>query len=950
MEPRTTGQSKVLSAAREYQQKGYVVVPVSLTEDDKGHKRPLFDKGWQQASLSGCLDLFERDRYNGLAIKTGPETNLIVIDCDVPKAKDIQDGLLDGVQYINTQFAEHGEDQTQHLRARTANGGMHYFFSYEKSKLDGLLQLNNTTKVTIVDENGMTKGTTIDVRGSGGCVFASPTSYGSGKSYDWMSNHIPSTADLQPCPAWMVAMLNRNFSGTGTIAYATTSDAKRQKLVSSAFPGTRSFDFKECVPLLEQSGFVNPRVVGTREQSLHFTADNLGGLCPCCGEQHDNQKWQISRMADARFMVKSYSARCSAIYLATVEEIVTGNVRISNPSTNTSVSIGNMKSSLVTPSTASVCANECSLASALASFGITQTFKQGISRENMPCHTVQQHLDTCPACSRHHTCPTYEISTLVHKCWTLRNLAPGCAPRLMFEAMRKKTGNLHLKGIFENPCGDVDYVRLFIDEHPGLYKSDGNLVYIFKGARWELENPLQLTTDMQSWLMDLFRKLHGFISAETWFGDKDDKAKDDIKQCVKTIIKVNGHLKSERSSQNMLKAAKRLLLDSTLHDVMDADPFLLGFNNGIYDLKDLVFRGGKAEDMVSMSVGYDFPDVVDVDTEAEVMDFIEKIYPVEEERALMQRYVGYCLLGKHNEKVMMLLSDRRSGYNAKSAMVKLMATAMGEYAVKADPNLIYRNDKVRSVNDHQAGFLAYRKKRLIFVEETDPLKFLDEELLKDMNGGQTSFTVRQMWRDDVITFDWISKLIIAFNEGKMPGFNIADAALVDRMLTVPHRSRFYMDHVPNKPYSYKANSNIKDNYPRWAPYFLRWALQGLQEYYGLRFTNLPEGCLEFKNSLIAEQDVVSQFLDTIVEEGQSTDFVNAKKLFAEYCQEHPDMQKDKRTNKKLDTFVKALESRFPDAEFKKQINHTTKSGDRTTARSVHIGIRRKPLCDDCEMV
>ena len=116
----------------------------------------------------------------------------------------------------------------------------------------------------------------------------------------------------------------------------------------------------------------------------------------------------------------------------------------------------------------------------------------------------------------------------------------------------------------------------------------------------------------------------------------------------------------------------------------------------------------------------------------------------------------------------------------------LMATAMGEYAVKADPNLIYRNDKVRSVNDHQAGFLAYRKKRSIFVEETDPLKFLDEELLKDMNGGQTSFTVRQMWRDDVVTFDWISKIFIAFNEGKMPGFNIADAALVDRMPTVPH--------------------------------------------------------------------------------------------------------------------------------------------------------------------
>ena len=913
----------VYQAAKVLQKKGYVVVPVMLTEDDKGQKKPLFDKGWQQASLSGCLDLFERARYNGLAIKTGPETNLIVIDCDVPKDKDVEDGLLDGVKYIQDQFAIHGEDQNQQLRARTANGGMHYFFSYEKSKLNGLLQLNNTTKIMIVNDNDTTQRTTIDVRGSGGCVFASPTSYGSGKSYQWMTDHIPPTADLQPCPAWMVSMLNashkRGFSErTGSASVGTL--AKRQKLDSTPFPGTRSFDFKECVPLLEQSGFINPRAVGKRAQSVHFTADNLGGRCPCCGKQHDNQKWQMSRMADTRIMVKSYSGQCSPMYLpTTVEEIVTGT-------------------------------NECSLASALTTFGITQTVQQGINRENLPCHIVQQHLDTCPACNRHHGCPTYEITTLVQKCWTLRNQAPGCTPRLMVEAMRGKAGNLHLQGILENPCGDVDYARLFIEEHPGLYKSDGNLVYIFKGARWEVENPLQLTTDMQSWLMDLFRKLHGFIAAEGggWF-NISDKMKENIKQWQKTIIKVNGHLKSERSSQNLLKTIKRLLLDSELHNVMDADPFLLGFNNGIFDLKDLVFRPGQPEDMVSMSVGYDFPDMVDVDTEAEVMDFIEKIYPVEEERALMQRYAGYCLLGKHNEKVMMLLSDRRSGFNAKSAMVKLMATAMGEYAVKADPNLIYRNERVRSVNDHQAGFLAYRKKRLIFVEETDPLKFLDEELLKDMNGGQTSFTVRQMWREDVITFDWISKIIIAFNEGKMPGFNIADTALVARMLTVPHRSRFYMDHVPNKPYSYKADSNIKDNYPRWAPYFLRWALEGLREYYRLRFTNLPEGCLEFKNSLIAEQDVVSQFLDTVVEEGQPTDFVQASGLFADYCREHPDMQKDKRTKKKLDTFIRTMEAKFPDAAFKHRINYTTPSGGQTTKRSVHIGIKRKPVTDDFEM-
>ena len=236
---------------------------------------------------------------------------------------------------------------------------------------------------------------------------------------------------------------------------------------------------------------------------------------------------------------------------------------------------------------------------------------------------------------------------------------------------------------------------------------------------------------------------------------------------------------------------------------------------------------------------------------------------------------------------------------------------------------------------------------MLYIEETDPLKFLDEELIKDQNGGGTKFTVRPMYKDETITFDWICKTIIAFNQGKMPSFNISDAALVNRMLTIPHRSRFYTDEVPTREFSFAADPNIKDKYPIWAPYFMRWAIEGLRSYEELGFRHLPEGCLEFKHSLIAERDVISKFLDDMVEPGSSTDYIQAKELFKEFGAVHRDYQKDKRTSKNLDAFVATLESKFPEAMFKK--THKYKKPDTgkwSLANSVHVGLKNKPFVED----
>ena len=167
------------------------------------------------------------------------------------------------------------------------------------------------------------------------------------------------------------------------------------------------------------------------------------------------------------------------------------------------------------------------------------------------------------------------------------------------------------------------------------------------------------------------------------------------------------------------------------------------------------------------------------------------------------------------------------------------------------------------------------------------------------------------------------------------------------MLTIPHRSRFYTEQVPAREFSFAADPNIKDKYPIWAPYFMRWAIEGLRSYEELGFRHLPEGCLEFKHSLLAERDIISQFLDDVVETGGPMDFVHAKDLFRLYGAVHKDHQNDKRTRKTPEAFVAALESKFPEAVFVRKHKYKNRdTGRSTTANSVHMGLKFKPLVEE----
>ena len=89
------------------------------------------------------------------------------------------------------------------------------------------------------------------------------------------------------------------------------------------------------------------------------------------------------------------------------------------------------------------------------------------------------------------------------------------------------------------------------------------------------------------------------------------------------------NLKSAPYKNNVMKESMEVFYDETFNQKLDSNPYVIGFKNGVYDLKANEFRDGKQEDYISMEMGVDYDkDMTSSDASViEVYDFLEKVFP-----------------------------------------------------------------------------------------------------------------------------------------------------------------------------------------------------------------------------------------------------------------------------------------------------------------------------------
>jgi len=193
----------------------------------------------------------------------------------------------------------------------------------------------------------------------------------------------------------------------------------------------------------------------------------------------------------------------------------------------------------------------------------------------------------------------------------------------------------------------------------------------------------------------------------------------------------------------------------------DSNPFLIGFENGVFDLKAYEFRMYKYDDFVTMSTGYNYrePDYEncpeDLQIREELFGIINSIQPDNENMNLLLQILASGLDGFGHQKLCLFNGQ---GGNGKGFLSGMMAKVLGDYFYQPSNSILA--DIETSSTSPSPEICSLKNKRYVNFQEVKGK--LHGAFLKQLSGGG-KFRGR-MLHSNPIEFGMTWTMVMEFNE------------------------------------------------------------------------------------------------------------------------------------------------------------------------------------------
>ncbi|KAI9341003.1 hypothetical protein DFJ73DRAFT_762473 [Zopfochytrium polystomum] len=161
--------------------------------------------------------------------------------------------------------------------------------------------------------------------------------------------------------------------------------------------------------------------------------------------------------------------------------------------------------------------------------------------------------------------------------------------------------------------------------------------------------------------------------------------------------------------KNVIQAWQEVFINEEFEDKIDSNPYLIGFDNGVYDLTQKLFRPNNNDDFVTMSVGYKY-DSNGNGKRDEMIKFFEDIIPNEADREFLSTLVGI----NREERLGIFTGNARNG---KGALTDLLKVTLGDYFGTTGGSFI-QGERPDSCAP-QPDLLGFGKKRIMVLNEID---------------------------------------------------------------------------------------------------------------------------------------------------------------------------------------------------------------------------------------
>ena len=414
---------------------------------------------------------------------------------------------------------------------------------------------------------------------------------------------------------------------------------------------------------------------------------------------------------------------------------------------------------------------------------------------------------------------------------------------------------------------DEDYAELFMAKYPNQFILHDGTVYQFSQHTWG-----SCTNDdvLYNFLgTSVYRELRRVL--DDTYRDIEDAEKHS-KIAKRLLI-----LRNRKTRAGIVASIKAKIQVS--EEPFDLNPALVGFNNGVYDLEAQEFRDGKWDDYVSKSVGYDYAEVSDEQT-AELMGFINKIMPREDERDCLLRGLASGLHGKTLQNLFILTGE---GGNGKDTLVsKLYKDTVGRGYYEYSTTSILTEKKKGSLSQELANL---HKRRAVVWSEPPKQSVLQGSMIKELTGGN-EVNARGLYSKNTATLTMFSGFLLC---NDIPRVDSVDGGLARRLLVVPFRSLFKAPEeiakLSNTAHVYEADSYY-DSQPFRDAFkltFFHVLLRHFKDFKrdGYMMKHIPESIRSLSEQYLADSDEFMGWFNDVFESAEGA-YVQLKDVWAHY--------------------------------------------------------------------
>jgi len=388
-------------------------------------------------------------------------------------------------------------------------------------------------------------------------------------------------------------------------------------------------------------------------------------------------------------------------------------------------------------------------------------------------------------------------------------------------------------------------------------------------------------------------------------------------QLLSNINNIQAKLLQGQYVNGVMKNLRDMFYEKEIMEKFDTDTSLLGFDNGVYDLKNNEFREGRPEDYVTMSTKVSLPvkesdmpikldDMIqsfntpDLEVFPEMKnynrfyddmnDFIDKIVPLPGVRDYTLKFLAKCFSGDNRDEGFYIWTG--TGGNGKSKLIDLMSMCLGSYACNLPIALLTQKRKASGAASPEMAITC--GKRLAVMQEPDVNETLNIGQMKEITGND-KISARGLYKEP-FEFTPQFKLVCMCND--LPNIPSNDDGTWRRLEVVDFIARFvdYQNEVDETKHRHLKDKSIKSKIPMWVIPFYALLLPHWREY-DENGIDIPDEVKAKTNEYRNNNDLIGQWIrDNCVEadneistdgitETAPTDFDTLYDDFKEWCGE-----------------------------------------------------------------